>query len=60
MGVIKIKMVNGNKGAFGKRIEKSIEAKKCPKCNKLFPMYDYSKCPDCGNKLKKVKGGIAW
>lgn len=51
--------VNGNKGTFGKKIEKLIETKKCPKCNEFFPMYDYSKCPNCRTKLKKVKG-IAW
>jgi len=52
-------MINGNKGAFGKRIEKLIETKKCPKCNQIFPRYDHSRCPNCGNKLEKIKG-IAW
>jgi Zn finger protein HypA/HybF involved in hydrogenase expression len=55
----KVINVNGNKGTFGKKIEKLIETKKCPKCNEFFPMYDYSKCPNCRTKLKKVKG-IAW
>ncbi len=52
-------MMNGNKGAYGKRIEKLIETKKCSKCKQFFPRYDRSRCPNCGNKLEKVKV-IAW
>lgn len=52
-------MINGNRGTFGKQLEKRFKTRKCPKCKRVFPESDRIKCLYCGCKLKSVKT-IMW
>ncbi len=48
-------MINGNRGAFGDRIEKKLKSKKCSKCRNVFIESARIKCPFCGGRLENVK-----